>query len=325
MATGWWAEVITQPAGGAELEATGSTPTIGITQHKFVQGAAAGLTITGSVPRLATALRPTGGTPSISGGTPQIRTGKIVDPTGASLAISGGIPVPGTGLRPTGASLTASGSTAGVRIDTPLILVGQNTSLTNSVTIPAHQVGDLIVIYAWHDGLSFNPNPPGKPTASGTVPAWVDIDANVGADFNASRTAYFVATATDHTSGTWTNGVNRAMCAVVIRNPNASPIGGHAESGSTSTNGGTAPSVTMTDTVGTSMLLHFFARRSTTLMTSWSTPPAGYTSRASQVSINRGISFITKDDTQTDGQVTRASNGSLSTGYRGATVEILAL
>lgn len=198
-------------------------------------------------------------------------------------------------------------------------ITGTSTAITTSVTIPIHRVGDLIVIYAFDDGFV---TAPAQPAASGTVPAWAAIDNAAGASSCASGTFYFVATATNHTSGTWSN--TSAMIATVIRNQNiTSPIGGHAESGGTATNGATAPSITMSQTSGTSILLHLFGRRGNVGISAWSAAPAGYTSLAASVP-SHPISAITKNDTTSDGSVTRASDENFNIGYRGATVEILA-
>lgn len=194
-------------------------------------------------------------------------------------------------------------------------VVGANAANAANVSIPAHQVGDLIVIFAYNSQQFTLPS---KPSAAGTVPAWVDIDANTGANVNSSRTAYFVATATNHTTGTWTGA--SSMIAVVLRGQHSSPIGGHAESGSSGTSI-VAPAVTMTNTTGTSVLLHFHGGK--LAPTTWDAAPAGYT-RQAQVSFTSGTGAVcnTKDDTTTDGSVSQGTQG--NTGYRGATVEILA-
>lgn len=218
-------------------------------------------------------------------------------------------------------SATRMMSTADPPVAAPLSFIGANAAISNTVTLPAHEIGDLIVVFAWLDSFSVSPSAPSKPSAGGTVPTWTDIDATAGANFCASRTAYTVATATNHTSGSWTGGNNQAVCAVVLRNPNASPIGGHAESGGTALSGATAPAITLADSDGSSVLLHFFGRRAGGL-SSWSAAPAGYTSRAATTS-GVGVTVITKDVTTSDGSITHASAGNSVVGYRGATVEIL--
>lgn len=196
-----------------------------------------------------------------------------------------------------------------------------NTSLTTTVTIPTHAVGDDIYICAY-TGLSTTT--PTKPAAAGTVPAWVDIDNNAGANTNAMRTAHFVANATNHTSGTWTGA--GCMIAVVVRGQNATPVGGHAESGGSSTTT-TAPAITLTKTDGTSLELCFHGER---LLGSggWEAAPAGYTRQATAgVTANTpGLILNTKDSTTSDGAVDNACNrGAVAAGYRGATIEVLAI
>ena len=143
-----------------------------------------------------------------------------------------------------------------------------NCAATTSVILPAHAIGDIIVLFVYRSNSTTTAT---KPTASGTVPAWVDIDNNTGANTNCARTAYFVATATTTTTGTWTNATG--IAAVVITGQFSTPIGGHAESGSTGTSV-TAPAITPTNTDGTSIVLDFYGASS---VTAWAAPPSGYT------------------------------------------------
>lgn len=191
---------------------------------------------------------------------------------------------------------------------------GVTTSQTTTVTLPSHQIGDLIVIFAYRSSTVTAPT---KPAASGTVPAWADIDANTGANTNSSRTAYFVATANNHTSGTWTNATS--MIAVVIRGQHGIvPIGNHAESGSAGTIM-TAPSIQMGNSDGTSLLLHFFGASTGV---SWGSPAAGYTMQATTATSGSAAALVTKNVTTSDGAVNQGAQS--NTGYRGATIEILA-
>lgn len=197
-------------------------------------------------------------------------------------------------------------------------IVGTSAATATSVTLPPHQIGDLIVMFAYN-GATFNTTVPGKPSASGTVPAWVDIDANTGSDSNAARTVQFVATATNHTSGTWTN--TSTMVAVVIRGQNAStPIGGHAEAQYAGSTTPTAPSVTMADTSGKSLLLHFMSNMNAN---SISEPPAGYSRRAKVVTgSGPGVILNTKNVSTSGSAATNTSMTATSFGGRGATIEI---
>lgn len=87
--------------------------------------------------------------------------------------------------------------------------IGAQGAAAATVTIPAHQVGDLILIFAYRDGSNTSPT---TPTAGGTVPAWVSI-GSTGGNTNSSSFAYFTATATTTTSGTWTN-ATELICLV---------------------------------------------------------------------------------------------------------------
>lgn len=196
------------------------------------------------------------------------------------------------------------------------LLTGANNSATTSVTLPAHNVGDLIVIFA---SRRSNATAPSVPVAAGTVPAWNTIDTQSGTTNGSCVTAYFVATATNHTSGTWTNATD--MIAVVISGAAPSPIGGHATNNAGSaTTTAVAPTVTLSKTDGSSVLLHFFNHNSSTAIT-WAAAPTGYT----QQSVGSFALLDTKTSTTSDGSVTQTGTfGGGGAGYACATVEVLA-
>ncbi|QRY55208.1 hypothetical protein JVX95_30840 [Mycolicibacterium septicum] len=191
--------------------------------------------------------------------------------------------------------------------------IGANGSQTTSVTIPTHQVGDLIVIFA----AASNSAVPTAPSAGGTVPAWATVDS--GATTIGVRTATFVATATNHTSGTW--GSTGMMLAVVLRGQAASGyIGGHARSGGGGSSTPSAPSVTMVNTDGTSVLLHFYSNPQ--ISGTWSSPASGYTNQVAIGTTNqKGVCLNTKDVTTSDGSVTQGPAAGLL-GYGSASIEI---
>lgn len=87
--------------------------------------------------------------------------------------------------------------------------IGSQGAAATTVTIPAHQIGDLILIFAYRDGSNTVPT---VPTAGGTVPTWTQIGSS-GGNTNSSRLHYAVATATNTTSGTWTS-ATELICAV---------------------------------------------------------------------------------------------------------------
>jgi hypothetical protein len=146
-----------------------------------------------------------------------------------------------------GAELLSSDTSSGP------VIMGFNASGATSLAIPEHAIGDLIVISASRASTTQAT----KPAAAGTVPAWVDIDAAAGANARSIRTAYFVATATNHTSGTWTNAT--AMSVTVIRGQFSTPIGGHATQNNASAASSVAPSITLTNTDGSSAILAIHA------------------------------------------------------------------
>ena len=188
-----------------------------------------------------------------------------------------------------------------------------NANAGNTVTIPTHAVGDVIIIFAFRDGSTTQPS---KPAASGTVPAWSDILSGNGANTCSERSAYFVATATNHTSGTWTNATG--MIAVVIQNPKSGTfIGGTAKVGGTSSTIARAPAITQQQTTGKSLILEFYGHRT---VTAWSAAPSGYTRQAS---VSTEVALNTKDSSTTDGQIDQGVTTSGSSGYRGQTIEIL--
>ncbi len=191
-----------------------------------------------------------------------------------------------------------------------------NSALATSVTIPAHDAGDVIVIFGYANGINSSPT---APTASGTVPAWVSIQGG-GGNSNGGGAWYFVATGTNsHTSGTW--GSCSGLTAVVIQGAKtASPIGGFALSTANVVNSVVAPAITQFVTDGSSTLLYFYGHRNAS---AWGAAPAGFT-RAGTEAANgvSGICLNVKTDSTSDGAAaqTNTANG----GSFGQTIEIIA-
>jgi len=195
-------------------------------------------------------------------------------------------------------------------------IVGTAINDGTSVPLPPHQVGDDIVLFVYRYASLGGGTLPTKPSAGGTVPAWVDISAASGSSNNASRTAHFVATANNHTSGTWTSATG--MIAVVLRGQTASPIGGFAETGNT-TFPATAPAVALSKTDGSSTILHFVGvNLFGGTAGSFGAPPAGYTAYQG----DSMVACFAKDVSTSDGAAAIAYSGTASA-WRGATVEIL--
>lgn len=187
-----------------------------------------------------------------------------------------------------------------------------NAVLGTSVTIPAHDVGDVIVVFAYSNVISGAPT---APAASGTVPSWSLIQGG-GGNTNGSGVWHFTATANNHTSGTFTNCTG--LIAVVIEGVHpTTPIGGVSQTNANAAFSATA-AITQSVTTGTSCLLYFHGHRQ---VTAWSAPPTGFTRQAA-VATSGGVCLNTKDDTTTDGAVAQVVD--TSAGYRGQIVEIQA-
>lgn len=175
----------------------------------------------------------------------------------------------------------------------PVVFISSNKAAdTNSVAIPGHAIGDLLVIFAcapWSNTVS-------KPAASGTIPNWNTIYSEpAGSEFY-THVAWAVATANNSSSGTWTNAYQ--MQVAVLSGQGASPIGGFA-----ATQGynwaPTAPSVTMTNTDGSSQLLHFAASAANGTFSNNFLGVSGYTGRNWESGARSRL--VTKDDTTSDG------------------------
>jgi hypothetical protein len=125
---------------------------------------------------------------------------------------------------------------------------GQLTTAATSGVIPPHAAGDLILAYATNTGATTIPT---QPSAGGTVPTWNTYYSN-GAQ-RGLRISYAVATAGNHTSGTWTN-ASALTFIVLSRNGGwtnlpvlAASIVGSSQSASTTHTG---PAITTIDKSG---------------------------------------------------------------------------
>lgn len=187
---------------------------------------------------------------------------------------------------------------------------GSGWSDADTVTIPSHAAGDLIVIYA--SRYTFSDVWADAPSAGGTVPTWTAIHQAGGGVLWHVKAAYAVATSSSHTSGTWTNATKLAV-AVFSGAKGVSPIGGNA----TNTSSNTAPSITLNNTSGTSAIVHYLQASGSG---SFSAAPTGYTSRIADTS-SYLIRLMEKDVTTSDGSVDMGISIAQATA---STIEILA-
>lgn len=98
--------------------------------------------------------------------------------------------------------------------------VGANSSSSASVAIPAHQAGDLIVLFAFYYNSTRAFRLPTPPVAGGTVPEWLPAaDGLYHEPFNSAgssiRPFYAFATGASTTTGTFTN--TSFLCCHVYR------------------------------------------------------------------------------------------------------------
>lgn len=203
----------------------------------------------------------------------------------------------------------------------PISIQGALAANSSSVAIPTHAAGDLIVIFAYNAASTTVPT---LPTAGGTVPTFTSIMATSGGSYNSFVAAYAYATSSSDTSGTWTGATS--MIAVAIRGTTtSSPIGGHAlgtQGFGTSIIG---PTVTMTHTDGSSVLLYFYgAGDGTDAFTSWGAAPTGMTQQVAGAysSAKQGVCLDTKNVTTSAGAESQTNSGGPY--YRSGTIEILA-
>lgn len=185
-----------------------------------------------------------------------------------------------------------------------------NATGVNTATLPAHQAGDLLIAFAFRDGSNSTPG----------VPAgWTTLESNTTNSAGAVL-AYKVAASGSEVSGTWSNATS--LVIHVYRGAHAStPVGDSAGATGSSTTV-SYPALTLTVGGGSSWVAGFGAHRSTN--TSLETPPTGMTNRTTLVD---GTDEVAGHDT--NGGVTSWSNqnvsvGGTSSGWFGATVEIIA-
>jgi len=177
-------------------------------------------------------------------------------------------------------------------VSSPAYLVGSGGAIATSVTIPAHRPGDLIVMFVKASAINTLPT---IPTASGTVPSWQNVanTSGTGSSYSHSRVCCYLATANNHTSGTWTNATG-FIVAVVRR---ASGIGGIAFSVPAAQNPATswtAPAVNLFKSNTTSLVLHFYGWENSTVFTV-NAAPTGYTRQYDARTTEVGLAFNTKN------------------------------
>ena len=208
-------------------------------------------------------------------------------------------------------------------VSTPAYLVGSGGAIATSVTIPAHRPGDLIVMFVKASAQNTLPT---IPTASGTVPSWQNVanTSGTGSSYSHSRVCCYLATANNHTSGTWTNATG-IVVAVVRR---ASGIGGIAFSvpaSQSSATSWTAPAATLFKSNTTSLVLHFYGWGDSTPITTptISAAPTGYTRQFDSRTTAVALAFNTKNVSDSAPAIAQTT-ASGTAWFSNFTVEVLA-
>lgn len=196
-------------------------------------------------------------------------------------------------------------------------IVGTASVAGTSITIPAHQSGDIIVLFAH---ASTNGSVPSAPAAGGTVPTWTSLGTSGTTNYSNHRLSWCTGTGST-TSGTWAGGTDGLIVAVLR---GAASIGGKASGAVIASATNVAPAVTLSVSDGTSALLHFFGYGDgVNLVGTVSTSPTGYTRQlGSAVTTRIGLVLLTKNSTTSDGSVTQSMSG--TSWSSAASVEVVA-
>ncbi len=170
----------------------------------------------------------------------------------------------------TGTGYTANSTFTTLAPQSTITFVGRATASGTTASIPAHNVGDLLVAFAYRDGSANAP----------TVPSgWTAINTSGGANANSSSLAYRIATGTEPTSG-WSNATHIIVQAYRGQNT-ISPIGAFNVQGGAGTTV-TYPAITSLNVSnGTSWVIGFAGHRS--INTNLQNPPTGMTQRSTFV------------------------------------------
>ena len=149
-----------------------------------------------------------------------------------------------------------------------MILVGVSTASGTTVSIPSHQAGDLIAIYAFRGGAV------GAPTLP---PEFTPIQGGDGTTC-AAQSGWKTATGTGDTSGTWTN-ANELVCHV-YRAASGKTLGiGASAAYASTTSTVNYPAIVMGDSSGTSWVAAFTGCRNKS--ETINTAPSGMTNQSS--------------------------------------------
>ncbi len=196
------------------------------------------------------------------------------------------------------------------------IISSNSQAATALTTFPTHASGDWLGLFAYRDGIATAPS---VPSAGGTVPTWTTVDSG-GANSNASIFCWCKATASNHTSGTWTNATGIGV--IVLRGQDAtSPVSAAHATGGSAANGSNIPVVDMAGSPVVDGSSFFISAGGYRTVTAWGTPPSGYTI---QTSVATELFIATKDVTTSHATWNEPTTQSGNGGYRTHQLEVIA-
>lgn len=162
--------------------------------------------------------------------------------------------------------------------------VGAASAEATSLTLPAHQAGDLIVMYG--RGPAGLPTPPTLPSG------WVQIQ-RFSASSNNVAVCWRIASSSAETSGTWTN-AEQLMALVYRHTTNYLGLGLSAVTNGTITTSITYPALTAYPTSGWVLGLGS-AKNDSNLNTNFDLPPSGMTNRHSAFGSTYAFEVVAHD------------------------------
>lgn len=185
--------------------------------------------------------------------------------------------------------------------------VGSATG-TTSATLPAHQAGDLIVIWAYNE-------------TNNTIPTLVGGYTGIlsgGASNNAANSGYKVAASDSETSGTWTNATS--LIAHVYRGVDqVTPVGASAQTNALGTLV-TYPTITLQQQDNTSWVAAFAGIKPTN--STLETPPTGMVNRSTVVDATDEAAGHDTNGAVNSWPSTDVEVGGTSSAWRSLTIEI---
>lgn len=188
--------------------------------------------------------------------------------------------------------------------------ISQASVEATSITIPSHQAGDLLLIFAFVDASVTEP----------TLPAgWTSIaTTTLASPACASRIGYKIATSGSETSGTWT-GATGLVCQVY-----RGALGiGRSVTNTASSATVAYPALTLANTQATtpSWVAGFAGHRS--VNGSLGTPPTGMTNRANLEGVTNDMAGHDTNGGVSSWSLQSVASGETASGYATALVEIL--